>query len=407
MSNVDEKANQILKSINSIEKYGYKDKIKNEILDELYNIRDRMISGKYSDLESIISEYNSIAVKIWQEYLGSSEQEDRFRYLVHNIGDREYYDDYRDNVISTSLISDKQIAFFSQWSQGTPNGFIINPKGIRTATYFDNTIDNTDFQTNGSYNWLQLPYELEQDFISDAKQNDTYLSYRAKGNKEYYGDNCNEIACDDFNIVGYFFVSFGEGKLSPIYEKSQRMAEARGIPLKEIDFMKARAKNGLEPMNEDMKRTLFANLMLRLGNQLREKNKYKYYPIVDKDFIEYNFENFAQRYIELKSSSDFSTENILKQFRQTLLDYEYKMSIENSQYDIGSGLYIDEMNNDDWAYIESLVNKDKEEAYSEPKNLTWKQVAEGSIDTYRNNPNETVDRLRKLREALLDQDKLI
>lgn len=64
------------------------------------------------------------------------------------------------------------------------------------------------------------------DFIRDAKQNDTYLSYRAKGNKEYYGDNCNEIACDDFNIVGYFFVSFGEGKLSTIYEKSQRMAEA-------------------------------------------------------------------------------------------------------------------------------------------------------------------------------------
>ena len=407
MSNVDERVNQIIKSIDSIEKYGYKDKIKAESLDELYIIRDRIISEKYNDIESIINKYNTIAVKIWQEYLGYSELENGFRYLVHNIGDREYYDDYRYNVISTSLITDRQIAFFSQWSQSTPNGFIINPKRIKTATYFDNTIDNANSQTNGSYNWLQLPYELEHDFISDAKQNDTYLSYRAKGNKEYYGDNCNEIACDDFNIAGYFFVSFGEGELSPIYEKSKRMAKARGIPLKEIDFMNVRAENGLEPMNEDMKKTLFSNLMLRLGNQLREKNKYKYYPIIDKDFIERNFENFAQRYMELKRSPDFSTENILKQFRQTLLDYEYKMSIENPEYVIGSGLYIDEMNDDDWNYIKRLENEEKEEAYSETNNLTWKQVSEGSIDAYKKNPNETVDRLRKLREALLNQDKLI
>ncbi len=407
MSSIDERVNQIKKSIDSIVRYGYEDKIKAEILDELYIIRAKIIDGKHSDLESIISQYNTIATQIWKEYLVHSEQKNGFRYLVHNIGDREYYDDYSYKVISTSLITDRQMAFFSQWSQGIPNGFIVNPKSIRTATYFDNTIDNADFQNNGSHNWLQLPYELEEDFIIDAKQNDTYLSYKAKGSKEYYGDNCNEIACDDFNIEGYFFVSFGEGELSPIYEKSKRMAEARGIPLKEIDFMKVRAQNGLEPMNEDMKRTLFTNLMLRLGNQLRKKNKFKYYPIVDKEFIEHNFENFAQRYIKIKHSPDFCTENILKQFRQTLLDHEYKMSIENSGYAIGSGLYIDEMTDDDWDYIETLKSKDREEAHTESKKLTWKQVAEGSIDTYKNNPNDTVDRLRKLREALLEQDKLI
>lgn len=228
-----------------------------------------------------------------------------------------------------------------------------------------------------------------------------------KRNKEYYGENCNEIACDDFNITGYFFVSFGEGELSPIYEKSKRMAETRGIPLKEIDYMNVRAKNGLEPMNEDMKRTLFTNLMLRLGNQLRKKNKFKYYPIIDKEFIELNFKNFAQRYMKIKDSQDFSTEEILKQFRQTLLDHEYKMSTENPQYAIGSGLYIDEMTDDDWEYIETLRGKDREEIHAMPKNLTWKQIAEGSIDTYKKNPNETVDKLRKLREALLEQDKFI
>ena len=122
-------------------------------------------------------------------------------------------------------------------------------------------------------------------------------------------------------------------------------------------------------------------MLLRLGNQLRKKNKFKYYPIVDKEFIEHNFENFAQRYIKIKHSPDFCTENILKQFRQTLLDHEYKMSIENSGYAIGSGLYIDEMTDDDWDYIETLKSKDREEAHTESKKLTWKQVAEGSIDS--------------------------
>ena len=407
MNNIDERANQIIRSIDSIEKYGFKDKIKAEILDELYIIRSKIINEKYSDLENVLSRYNTIATKIWQEFLSSSVRENEFRYLIHNIGDREYYDDYRDKIISTSLITDRQMAFFNQWSQGTPNGFIVNPKSIITATYFDNTIDNADSRSNGSYNWLQLPYELEQDFIIDAKKNDTYLSYKVKRNKEYYGENCNEIACDDFNITGYFFVSFGEGELSPIYEKSKRMAETRGIPLKEIDYMNVRAKNGLEPMNEDMKRTLFTNLMLRLGNQLRKKNKFKYYPIIDKEFIELNFKNFAQRYMKIKDSQDFSTEEILKQFRQTLLDHEYKMSTENPQYAIGSGLYIDEMTDDDWEYIETLRGKDREEIHAMPKNLTWKQIAEGSIDTYKKNPNETVDKLRKLREALLEQDKFI
>ena len=83
------------------------------------------------------------------------------------------------------------------------------------------------------------------------------------------------------------------------------------------------------------------------------------------------------------------------------------MSIENPEYAIGSGLYIDEMADDDWDYIETLESKDKEKAHSESKNLTWKQVAEGSIDAYKNNPNETVDLFRKLRESLLDQDRSV
>lgn len=170
MNNIDERANQIIRSIDSIEKYGFKDKIKAEILDELYIIRSKIINEKYSDLENVLSRYNTIATKIWQEFLSSPVRENEFRYLIHNIGDREYYDDYRDKIISTSLITDRQMAFFNQWSKGTPNGFIVNPKSIITATYFDNTIDNADSKSNGSYNWLQLPYELEQDFIIDAKK---------------------------------------------------------------------------------------------------------------------------------------------------------------------------------------------------------------------------------------------
>ena len=71
MNNIDERANQIIRSIDSIEKYGFKDKIKAEILDELYIIRSKIINEKYSDLENVLSRYNTIATKIWQEFLSN------------------------------------------------------------------------------------------------------------------------------------------------------------------------------------------------------------------------------------------------------------------------------------------------------------------------------------------------
>ena len=375
MNNSKKTLESIVKSINSIKEYGYEDKINSTDLEQLYKIKDEIMHNESLNEVEMISQYRNIANKIWQEYICNSEQEDGFRYLVHNIGSREYYDDFTSKVISTSLITNRQIAFYRDWAKGTPNGFIVSPKNIRTATFFDNSVDNMDSETNGLYEWMQLPYELEQDFINDAKQRGKYLSYQVKGSQEYYGEDCNEVACDDFDIVGYFFVSFGEGKLNPAYKKSKEMAETRGIPLKEIDFMQVRKENGLEPMNADMKRTLFKNMMLKWGNYLRKKNEFEFYPIVDVDFIEQNYENFAKRYTELKDSPEFNAENIIKEFRQTLLDSEVENSKKNPGYVIGEGIYIDEMTDDDWSYIKTL------------------------------NPDTMKDRINKLREDLLDEDR--
>lgn len=318
IKHINEEIKEITASIDSIEKYQYGDQLNQEDIKKLYEIKNKINSANIFNMGEIIDEidkYKEIVNKIWLEYLKDEESD---RYLIHNIGGREYYGEFRNPTISTSLITNKHIAFYTQFSSGIPNGFIIKPQKINMADSADSMVDNIIEDDTGLYHTYKLPYEVEYESIKREKEKyGETLSYR--GGRNPYNSEFNEVASSDFYIDGYFFMSFGEGELNPVYEKSKRMADARNIQLKEIDFVKLREKNGLPPMNMQMKRDLLKNILETQMRNLKQNN-------IDRskidEFIDKNYEEFASRYLALKHTTKFNKENILKELKSIIVDYE-------------------------------------------------------------------------------------
>ena len=152
----------IEESIDSIKKYGYEDKINQITLNELYDIRNKLsIKSDEISFYSLVDRYVEIVNSMWKVYL-SQRKDGEVKYLVHNLAHREYHDAYRYKTISTSLITDNFIAFYSQFGSSIPNGFIVDPIKISCASFLDNTIDRLlTRQVQGSRLQLMTKEELK------------------------------------------------------------------------------------------------------------------------------------------------------------------------------------------------------------------------------------------------------
>ena len=65
------------------------------------------------------------------------------------------------------------------------------------------------------------------------------------------------------------------------------------------------------------------------------------------------------------------------------------------------------MSDEDWEYIKELENNSRDENLTVQKSLTWKQVAEGTVDVFKNAPNEASNLIKQLRKTLMEQDKTL
>ncbi len=130
-----------------------------------------------------------------------------------------------------------------------------------------------------------------------------------------------EIVSDDFEIEGLFYVSNGEHELSPNYKYVKQMAEERGLPIKEIDISKIRAEHGLEPMTPKMKKNFLRNILK--GCYTSNPHLDLTYEKYSDEFIGENAQIFYDRYMQLKRSNDYSTDDILKIFADVAKNNEH------------------------------------------------------------------------------------
>ena len=120
------------------------------------------------------------------------------------------------------------------------------------------------------------------------------------------------MVIDEYEIQGVYYISNGEQELAKDYERAKKVAEERGLPLKERDMSKYREQLGLEPITETNQRILFRNILQKSykGNEELISKYYRY----EEEFITRNYKEFYERYMTIKHQEKFSVDDIWKIF---------------------------------------------------------------------------------------------
>ena len=311
-------ADSAISSINSIDRLEIQ--VEQEAKDELESIREnlqRLLSNEKTDVNSIqeqVDRYNEYAIKIWNDYLTEPEagKENDFKYLIHNMAKGEISGDFRTKEMSGSLITNRIMGVFGGKAK---YGFILKPKHIVSADYKDTYTNNYREEDEQLFNIkppIKLPQEIEEKCIEQTVEaNGEMLNY----------DKANiypETVVDEYEIVGIYFISNGEGELSPDYDKVKKMAEERGIPLKELDISQCRVDNGLEPMTEKTQIEFCRHILYRCcdGDNELQVAFQKY----SDSFTDKYAKEFYEKYMLLKNQGKTTKEDILKAFSQIAKD---------------------------------------------------------------------------------------
>ena len=320
-------ASDVANSIDGIEKY--KINLEKEEKEELRKVQTdlrSLLSLDKTDIEKIqdrINSYNSVAIKIWNDYLTTvnDPNNNEYRWVVHNLTKGELDGDFRYKYMSTSLITNNIMGLYSNSNYG----LIIRPKHIVSASYKDTYTLNTRSDEDGIFNIrppLMLPQEVEEKCIQQTiSENGEMLNY---DKESIY----SELVVDDYKIEGIYYISNGEHELARNYDRAKKMADERGLPLIERDISKYRVEHGLEPMTEKMKNDFCRNILYKCCEE--DKELYSRYMQYAGEFVKLHSNEFYENFVRIKEKGDFSKEDILKAFSEiTRNDEHFKKVSEN------------------------------------------------------------------------------
>lgn len=326
--NLRERANSALESIESVSEHELD--VPNEHKGKLLQLGNELktLLGKTKTdtnaIQNIIQIFNKEASGIWKEYLSSNTEQPRW--LVHNLSRGSFEGDFNKRYMSSSLVTSRTMGLFSE-NMGNNFGFIINPTNIVSASEHDSFTNNSPFNeymeafSVGKVPPIKLPWEIEETCVEQTIENSgEMLNY---DNRPVY----SEIVVEEFEIEAMYYRSNGEGELAPNYEMAKKMAEERGLELRELDLSKAREKQGLEPMTEGMQKSFLRNILRKKFMNEKEIGKAMHYMMHDENtiedqFIENHFEEFYRRYLQLRNNGDYSKEDILQEFNAMVSDKE-------------------------------------------------------------------------------------
>jgi len=326
--NLRERANNALKSISSISEH--ETDVTNERKEKLTQLGDELkalLGETKTDtnaIQNIIQTYNKEASEIWKRYLSNDTEQPRW--LVHNLSRGSFEGNFNKKYMSTSLITSRTMGLFNE-NMGNNFGFIIKPINIVSASEHDLFTNNSPVNEymeafpQGKIPPIKLPWEIEETCIEQTIENNgEMLNY---DNRPVY----SEIVVEEFEIEAMYYRSRGEGELSPNYEIAKKMAEERGLELKELDLSKAREEQGLNPMTEGMQKSFLRNVLRKNFMNEEQIGKTMHYASYDTStiegqFIERHYEEFYRRNLQLRNNGGYSKEDILQEFNSMVPDKE-------------------------------------------------------------------------------------
>lgn len=310
-------ANTVINSIDGIEKYNIElpEKSKEELQTIQEELRE-LLSEDKTNIEAIqerVNSYNEYATGIWNEYLTDIDdsKSSEYRWIIHNLTKGELEGDFRDKYMSTSLITNNTMGVYGN----SRYGLVIKPKHIVSASYKDTYTLNTRQDDEELFNVrppLMLPQEIEDICVRQTIE--------ANGEMLNYSEDStySEMVIDEYEIQGVYYISNGEQELAKDYSRAKKVAEERGLPLIERDISKYREEHGLEPIAEKDRIAFCKNILWKCCDGDRELQNL-YYKYGDR-FASEKFQEFYEKYIELKQTGEFSKSSILKTFAKVARD---------------------------------------------------------------------------------------
>lgn len=304
-------ASTVINSIDGVEKYQIK--IQPDAKEKLQKIQKELrnlLNAEKTDIQGIqerIELYNGYATDIWNDYLTDIDdvQNSQYRWIVHNLTKGELDGNFRNKYMSTSLITNNAMGRYGK----SDYGLIIKPKHIVCASYRDTYTLNTRDDEENLFNIrppLMLPQEIEDICIQQTiEENGEMLNYETT---PIY----SEVVVDKYEIEGVYYISYGEKELAKDYDRAKKVADERGVPLIERDISKYRAEYELEPMTDKAKMNLCRNILWKCCSGDRKLEQI--YSQFANRFVESNFQDFYEKFMQLKENPKFSKEDILRAF---------------------------------------------------------------------------------------------
>lgn len=231
----NKRKNEIIKEINNSLTYINVDELDEK---EIYCLKTITTNiSNEEKYEEVIECYNELVQDIWKSFLMDSNN-----MLVH-IGTVD--EEYQGNILSTSLITEKEVATFTPHGEGI--GLIVKPKIIIAADSKDIATDNyKEYQENyfKQRPIIKLPEQIEEELIDQTiEANGENLLYDGIDNPIY-----SEIVLKDYEIVGYVMLGYGNKSDTQEYKDLEYKSSCKNLIFKYIDINEMRSKQNLQPI---------------------------------------------------------------------------------------------------------------------------------------------------------------
>lgn len=227
-------------------------------------------------VKKFLERYNTYVSKVWQREITNPtayQVGNPFKFVVHNLTKDDFYDEFKTELVSASLITDKTMGICGRNSLG----FTLVPYNIKAAVPYDlftindyfqpsfyrEDYENRDydkaFNVNGA---LLMPEVVEDELISKTVEVNGEILNNDNG-KVF-----SEVIIDGWAPNAIYTITNGEKEINPSYQRAQNLNKRYMFDFIDIDKSLYRIKNGLEPLTKteqmDLARNLYAYTNTRI-----------------------------------------------------------------------------------------------------------------------------------------------
>lgn len=263
-------------------------------------------------LEKFINRYNDYVGKLWEREMTNPKDfvDGRpFKFVVHNLTKDDFYDEFKTELVSSSLITDKEMCVCGRHQLG----FILVPSNIKAAVPYDLFTINDYFEPSFSYkdyehrNYREA-FNYPSAILPPSVVEDEVINKSVAENGEILNnDNAkvfSEIIIDGWAPNAIYTITNGEKEINPNYQRAKKLNEKYMFDFIDIDKSLYRIQNGLEPLTPteqiDLARNIFAYTKSSINNFE------ELYPRIYKLFLmlkrrgEYSTDRFAYEFQKIK-----------------------------------------------------------------------------------------------------------